>query len=157
MASQPFQVSGSLGLRIVCSLDALCSSLSHLGSLPYPAGSQHLSQFSCDCTVPMRSSINMVPPIFLLSVLSLPPPLCTPSSSLYSGPTIKISTLYPTSFARALPEAHNDNPTVFEGRNQTIHKDFEDCFFISWSNKFKIANFLETLHARVLCQRLYLC
>lgn len=93
-----------------------------------PAWSQHLLQFNCDCTVPMKSSVN-IPVLTYFSWCSLFPPfLCAPSSSFYSSPTCKISSFHPTGHARALPKAHNDSCTESEDRNQAIHKESEDCF-----------------------------
>lgn len=153
MASQPFRVSGALGPRIICSSG--CSLLlAESSGLPSPAGSQQLSQFSCDCTIPVRSSINTVPPIFLLSS---PHPSAPPHLSFIPVPPAK----HAPYTQQVPPEAHNDNHPESEGRNQTIHGDFEDCFFILWSNKFKRANFFWRLYmlggGGGLCQRCYLC
>lgn len=95
-----------------------------------PAWSQHLLQFNCDCTVPMKSSVNIKALTSLLSVFSLSPtPLCPLiSSSFYSSPTWKISSFHLTGHARALPKAHNDSCAESEDRNQAIHKEPEDCF-----------------------------
>lgn len=107
------------------------------------AGSQHLLHFDCHCTIPVRSLINIVPLVF--------PPASLSVFSLSSHPTPTFQPLFqshlqnyhpsPVKSCTSLPEAHNEGCTESEGRNQTIHKDFEAFFGIR--NKVKIANLFD--------------